>query len=504
MTGTEATQEGQLEHELALARRSGDWHAELDASVALLQLYLGDGASQVDEVAPRLDEHAERMRALITSVLGSDRAPEDAGERAELERTLLSIDAGQRAFHGSAASERFKVATVAATNALLQGDFGRASAEAVAAEAARTDLLARTEGSMEGWPENVRSSLEDLRGKVASSAASSAMLVELAAKGQAGALHPQQLAAGMKFIQTQLEIENARRQVDAIRADLPAGSLRRRSVNLVAYVLARTSLATFRRTARSYARTASRPPTSAALFARAREHRDAATVSLDAAEQHRQASRAALDVPTANPAVASTVQFLFGWAIIGIALTANAFVFSLFDESYFRWYLENGALISIVFGFVSLAVHLDDYPDLVSSNPMRYLYACWTLNFHLVLAWSQVVAVDPERAKGVMLSKVFDTVVSLLAMLAVTIAFAAWLIVVAPIQHIAYAVLGAPARNALRNPAGPRFDPATDLTTPVSPAGTAAGHALGYVEKPVALTSALTAAVLWIGSQLVW
>ena len=146
-----------------------------------------------------------------------------------------------------------------------------------------------------------------------------------------------------------------------------------------------------------------------------------------------------------------------------MALTANAFVFDLFDGNYFRWYLDNGALISLVFGFVSLAVRLDDYPDLVSSNPLRYLYACWTLNFHLFLAWNQVIDVDFERSKGVMLSKLFDTIVSSLAMLAVTLAFVGWLLVVAPIQHIAYAVLGAPARNALRNPsAAPRFDPAID------------------------------------------
>jgi hypothetical protein len=172
--------------------------------------------------------------------------------------------------------------------------------------------------------------------------------------------------------------------------------------------------------------------------------------------------------------------------------------------NYFHWYVDNGALIALVFGFVSLAVQLDDYPDLVSSNPMRYLLACWTLNFHLFLAWNQVIAVDPERAKGVMLSKLFDTIVSFLTMLGVTVAFVAWLLVVAPIQHIAYAILGAPARNALRNPAAPRYDPATDTTIPVPAKGAATGRAFGYIAKPVALTSALTAAVLWVGAQLVW
>ena len=86
-----------------------------------------------------------------------------------------------------------------------------------------------------------------------------------------------------------------------------------------------------------------------------------------------------------------------------------------------------------------------------------------------------------------------------------TLAFVGWLLVVAPIQHIAYAVLGAPARNALRNSsAAPRFDPAIDVTTPRPAEGAETGHAFGYLDKPVALTSALTASVLWVGSQFLW
>ena len=80
-------------------------------------------------------------------------------------------------------------------------------------------------------------------------------------------------------------------------------------------------------------RTASRPPPSAVLFERARTNREDATESLEASERHRQASHAALDAPTASPAIASAVQFVFGWAILGVMLTANYFVFALFDAN---------------------------------------------------------------------------------------------------------------------------------------------------------------------------
>jgi hypothetical protein len=119
------------------------------------------------------------------------------------------------------------------------------------------------------------------------------------------------------------------------------------------------------------------------------------------------------------------------------------------------------------------------------------------------LSWNQIVGVDPERSPGLLLAKIFDLIVSLFAWLAVAIGFVGWLLVVAPIQHPVYAVLGAPARNALRNQASSsRFDAAKDATGVSSTYGTG-GHPIGYVEKPVTLTSALAAAVIWALSQLI-
>jgi hypothetical protein len=305
----------------------------------------------------------------------------------------------------------------------------------------------------------------------------------------------------MKLLEMRLELVTGRRQVATIRRDLHTGSLWRRTVRLTALAFASVGVKVLERTERFYARSAARPPRSAALFEQARSEREAALASFERAEEHRQASRAALSAPTGRPWVVGVVQSLFGWSILGVALAANYFVFASLDVDYFRWYIANGALISLVFGFVSLAVRLDDYPDLISSNPLRYLYACLTLSLHLLLAWNQVVAVDPERAAGLLLSKLFDLVVSLLAWACVTIVFIGWLLVVAPIQYIPYAVLGAPARNALRNPARPRYEPETDRTLPSPAGGGAAGHTIGYMEKPVALTSAFTAAVLWLLSK---
>ena len=268
-----------------------------------------------------------------------------------------------------------------------------------------------TEGPTEGWPDELRANREALRERVAGSAAAGAGLQELAAEGQTAALHPRQVAARLKLVEAQLEVAEAKRRVEEIRRDLRTGSLKRRAVNLAALALSLAGLKMLESAERSYARYGG-PPSDERRHVRARAQGVArrppcrsGVVGAASAGVSRRARHAEREP---GGAVVSAVQFVFGWAILGVALTANAFVFALFDGNYFRWYLDNGALISLVFGFVSLAVRLDDYPDLVSSNPMRYLYACWTLNFHLFLAWNQVIAVDFERSKGVMLSKLFE------------------------------------------------------------------------------------------------
>jgi hypothetical protein len=452
----------------------------------------------VEETSPRVERLAEDMAALVDSVLSSDRAPEAADERAELERTKLAVQAAVQSFGALLVSARLNAAAGAMARAAQEGDTEGAREAASALAAASREYLARTEGPTEGWPDDLRRKVSAQREKAQAFLASSSEWLAAPAE------HPRQVAARLKLAEVRLELVESRQQVETIRRGVRTGSFRGRAVNLVALGLALAGRKGLERSERSYARDAASPPRSAALFERARSEREAALASFASSEKHRQASRAALDAPVGRPWIAGSVQFLFGWVILGAALGVNYLVFASFDINYFRWYLANGALIAIVFGFVSLAVRLDDYPDLISSNPLRYLYACLTLFLHLFLAWNQVIAVDPERATGLLLSKLFDLVISLLAWAAVAVAFIGWLLVVAPIQYLPYAVLGAPARNALRNPARPQYDPATDTTLTAAAEGSSAGHTIGYVEKPVTLTSAFTAAVLWVVSEFVW
>jgi len=321
----------------------------------------------VEETSPRVERLAEDMAVLVDSVLSSDRAPEGADDRAELERTKVAIGAAVVSFEALLVSTRLNAAAGALAGAGRAGDIESARGAASALAAASREYLDRTEGPTEGWPEGLRRNVGAQREKAKAFLATSSDWLTTPPE------HPRQVAALLKLAEVRLDLVDSRQQIDTYRRGVRKGSFRGRAVSLFALGLAFAARETLERAARSYAREAAHPPRSAALSERARSEREAALASFVSSKKHRQAARVALDAPVGRPWIAGLVQFLFGWAIIGAALAADYFVFAAFDQNYFRWYLANGALIAIVFGFVSLAVRLDDYPDLVSSNPLRYL-----------------------------------------------------------------------------------------------------------------------------------
>jgi hypothetical protein len=207
-------------------------------------------------------------------------------------------------------------------------------------------------------------------------------------------------------------------------------------------------------------------------------------------------------VAARRPALNAMLTFAVGWLILGAVIAADWAVFRAFGVDYFRWYVENGALINLAFSFVALAVVLDAYHDLVSSNPMRYLNALLAVSLHVTLAWGATMPRGDDEQTW-WFPKLFDGVVSFVVYLVMLVATTGWLVAVAPVQHAAYAVLGAPARNALRNKQTASYDPSTDTTTFAAPAdGPRTGFAIGYREKPVALTAGLVAVAFWLISLL--
>jgi len=245
----------------------------------------------------------------------------------------------------------------------------------------------------------------------------------------------------------------------------------------------------------------------------------AAGDSIASAKGHWHRGRAVLDSEGASlwPARYGLLFTMIGWAYVAPLLAADYFIFRAFGVNYFHWYLQNGGLINLVFGFVSLAVVLDAYPDLISSNALRYTFASQQLVGHVFRAWWDTTYKSKGAIKTWWLPTAFDFVVSTITFLAMAIALVGWALIIGPVQHVVYLVLGAPARNAIRNNRDPRYDKKTDTVTSgalgaVDPARpptddeakkaqdpeSVPGFVIGYREKPVSLTAALASAVFFI------
>lgn len=127
--------------------------------------------------------------------------------------------------------------------------------------------------------------------------------------------------------------------------------------------------------------------------------------------------------------------------IIGL-IVLNRWLFRIwFDLDYFRWYLDNGALFSIVFGFVGLAgARPDESIGLISLNPQDYLVAVFGLTAWPLLAAS--AALDSSQYGRSIVNSL------LLVPLSFALLAGVWLflIVGAPLQYFIHAVCGAPGR----------------------------------------------------------
>lgn len=242
-------------------------------------------------------------------------------------------------------------------------------------------------------------------------------------------------------------------------------------------------------------------------------------------------------------------------AVVGLVFLAgmvliNEVAFRMwFDIHYLRWYLDNGALISIVFGFVTLAWgDLNKMTYLISAHPMEYLAESVALMVLPLQAMAAIfepgrqrwrASLEPKRSvselkralhqlaittatppppsppsppstgREVAPTGVFviDFVFSLLFPLAFILTFIAWLLIVAPLQYFVCLVTGAPAREACASPArawyritlhGIHLEEA--WKSDAVPEGATES---GFSARPVTFTAAVSAAALFVASKLI-
>ncbi len=129
-----------------------------------------------------------------------------------------------------------------------------------------------------------------------------------------------------------------------------------------------------------------------------------------------------------------------------------------FSTNYFLWFTSQGSLISLSVAFVSLIWEdMNVHPLLVSANPRLYLYACFTIIAGVFASLSTIpnsaLSPVPDDAPKVSLIRLlWDSVLSIVIILLMTIIGGFWLVMFSPLMYFVMLVTGAPARMGLINP----------------------------------------------------
>lgn len=178
--------------------------------------------------------------------------------------------------------------------------------------------------------------------------------------------------------------------------------------------------------------------------------------------------------------------------------------------NYLQWYLEEGPLISLSIGFLSLFwEELEARKGLLSVNPAVYLGSC--LQLVGILFQSMGVHLqgtkfsDKPNLSGTELAvRTWDSLFTTLMVLGILAFLTAWTLVVAPLNYLVTLITGAPARSHLRGVSYRSVVTETDGQVKFSvmspgqepmPQGSAVD--MSFARNPFALNQALTALTLW-------
>lgn len=211
-----------------------------------------------------------------------------------------------------------------------------------------------------------------------------------------------------------------------------------------------------------------------------------------------------------------------GLTLLGGLIAIDSVVFQVaFDLAYVRWYVENGALLSLTVALVTVGwPDLNDLRNLVSAHPLRYLQA-WVGLFGFTFVSMPDADVSLRRLHGTPGSEptnaawdlldIGETLLRLAWLGAMLTAILGWLLVIAPLQYFAFLVSGALVRGTFQSSQktivrafkpGVGYDFVTQPWSADEPPPDGWKES-GFVSRPFALTSVLAAGLLFGLSFLV-
>lgn len=183
-----------------------------------------------------------------------------------------------------------------------------------------------------------------------------------------------------------------------------------------------------------------------------------------------------------------------------------------FDEvlgfSYPTMWLEQGSMFALSIALIALVwTELDtQHPDLISAHPGHYLITCFVILSGIFMAVANSIPrrgfISASRAPtSTVVRMVYDTFVALALYVVIALLAMVWLLAVAPAMYFTVLISGAPARLA-RLVSAPEFTLARSSPGP-NGSTNREFFTLTFARKPVTVTAALTAVVLWLTRVIV-
>jgi hypothetical protein len=222
------------------------------------------------------------------------------------------------------------------------------------------------------------------------------------------------------------------------------------------------------------------------------------------------------------------VSALIGLTLIIALVAIDTWLFrTVLSLDYLPWYLHSGTFISLGFAFVTLAwSDLNKIKGLVSAHPFLYISACLYLIGLPIYVFGSIMrrpqqpltpraetrsALAPWSAvwrAAQALMDFFDALITIVFAGLFTLVALAWLICVAPVQYFVYLICAAPARlmRRSRRRVISNFDEAQYFHLDEVPAEgkvPAGWLEAGFFTRPVSMTAAFAAALLWILAQVI-
>lgn len=96
-----------------------------------------------------------------------------------------------------------------------------------------------------------------------------------------------------------------------------------------------------------------------------------------------------------------SVRIFLYYSAIPILIGLNWFLFRYFgNRNYFLWYLENGTVIGLATGLLSLFWALEKRAELISANPVEYFGTCLQVSGGFLFSLGTYYRPPEEKSAG--------------------------------------------------------------------------------------------------------